>query len=233
MKNTIPSIKKVAELTDKAILFHSLSGKDSMVLLDLIYPYFKDIICVFMFVVPDLSYNEKYKLYIKSKYPKVTKIIDTPHYSLPSWIKHGAYGCKKDLTVHKFSVQQINEYIRASNEGFEWTFYGFKQSDSMNRRLMLRTYEDNIINYKTKKCYPLSEWHNKDVLAYNQLKGLIKPMSYNAGQTSGDDVSNIDYLLWVKENSPSDLDKIFALFPMVKTKLFEYEYQKTIMDSGQ
>lgn len=56
MKKAISIIKQVSELTDRVILFHSASGKDSIALLDLIHPYFKEIVCVYMYVVKDLQH---------------------------------------------------------------------------------------------------------------------------------------------------------------------------------
>lgn len=44
----------MAETTDRAILFHSATGKDSLVMLDLMAPFFKEIVCVYMYIVPNL-----------------------------------------------------------------------------------------------------------------------------------------------------------------------------------
>jgi sulfate adenylyltransferase subunit 2 len=60
MKKAIDIIKTIAERTDRVILFHSASGKDSIALLDLISPYFKEIVCVYMYVVKDLSHINRY-----------------------------------------------------------------------------------------------------------------------------------------------------------------------------
>ena len=64
-------IDEVAKQTDEIILFHSLSGKDSITLLDLCYPKFKRVVCVFMYIVKDLSHIEEYFRYAKMKYPNV------------------------------------------------------------------------------------------------------------------------------------------------------------------
>lgn len=69
MKKAIDIIKTIAERTDRVILFHSASGKDSIALLDLISPYFKEIVCVYMYVVKDLSHINRYINYACNKYP--------------------------------------------------------------------------------------------------------------------------------------------------------------------
>ena len=38
----------MAERTDKCLLFHSATGKDSIVMLDLVAPYFKEVVCVYI-----------------------------------------------------------------------------------------------------------------------------------------------------------------------------------------
>ena len=55
MKEAINVIRKIAAITDKAVLFHSATGKDSIALLHLMHPYFKEILCVFMYTVKDLE----------------------------------------------------------------------------------------------------------------------------------------------------------------------------------
>ena len=67
MKKAIDIIKTIAERTDRVILFHSASGKDSIALLDLISPYFKEIVCVYMYVVKDLSHINRYINYACNK----------------------------------------------------------------------------------------------------------------------------------------------------------------------
>jgi 3'-phosphoadenosine 5'-phosphosulfate sulfotransferase (PAPS reductase)/FAD synthetase len=227
MKNTIQAIKNISALTEKVILFHSISGKDSICVLDLISSYFKEIICVYMYVVPGLDYINRYKSYIYKKYSNVKQIIDTPHYCTVSWMKTGFMGLRKK-DVKKFELHSIVDFVRTSNPGFEWVCFGMKQSDSIQRKWMLRRkeFEFAITNYKTQKFYPLSSWSDKDVMAYIELKNLLRPIKYNNDRSQGDEIYNIDYLLWIRQNSPSDLEKIFSLYPICKVKLFEYDHHE-------
>ena len=64
-------IEDVAKETDSVILLHSMSGKDSIALMDLVYPHFKRVLCVYMYVVPNLSHINRYYAYTKRKYPNV------------------------------------------------------------------------------------------------------------------------------------------------------------------
>ena len=221
MTNPIGIIKSISETSKKAILFHSGNGKDSIALLDLMRPYFEEILCVYMYIVPELEHINKYIKYSESKYD--VKFIQIPHFALHSYIKSGYMGIKKNEKIGLPNLTTITEKIKIKY-GIEWAFYGFKQSDSLNRRLMLRTYEHNAINHVNKKCYPLSEWKNKDVLKYIQSKQLINPIHYGGvSQSSGTSINDINFLLYCKNNYPNDYKQILSYFPLVEINVYKHE----------
>lgn len=217
-------IEQLKQKTSKVVLFHSMSGKDSIALLNLLYPHF-EVTCIFMYVVKDLQHINRYINYINSKYPKA-KIIQIPHFGVYSYIKSGYLGHKQNPKQKQYNLSELTDIVR-ERTGIEWAVFGFKQSDSMNRRLMLRTYENEAINEKNKKAYPLSKYKNKDILHYIQQNNLITPESYGQSQSSGTSISDINYLLFLREKFPEDLKKIFAEYPLAERKLYEYDYENT------
>ena len=224
MKNTVEVIKKVSSKPERAILFHSANGKDSIALLDLMRPYFNEILCVYMYTVPELEHINKYIRYAEQKYN--VKFVQVPHFVLYSYIKCGYMGIKKNEKTKYQNLANITDSIRLKY-GIDWAFFGFKQSDSLNRRLMLRTYEDNAINYETKKCYPLSEWKNKDVLKYIETKQLINPIHYGGtSQSSGAAINDINFLLYIKKHYPNDYKKVISYFPLSELTVYKYEQQQ-------
>lgn len=211
-------INDVSKETDSIILFHSLSGKDSITLLDLLYPHFNRIVCVYMYLIKDLEHINQYYMYAKTKYPRI-EFVQVPHYAYYNYIKHGFMGIKKNPKQREWSLSQIADKIKEKT-GIEWTCYGFKQSDSLNRRLMLRSYTDGkmAINWKTKKFYPLSTYYNKDILAYINQQNLKSPETYGGkGQSAGADITSVEYLSYLKANFPNDLRKIYTIFPATRT----------------
>lgn len=214
-------IRAIAAETDEIILFHSVAGKDSIALLDLCAPHFKRVVCCFMYTIPNLEHMNRHMVWAKATY-RNCEFQQTPHYALYQYIKLGLLGVKQDKTLKKVTLSNVVERVKL-NTGIDWAVVGFKQSDSMNRRLMLRTYEMNAINRTTKMVYPLSEWTNKEVLRYIQQRRLIKPIEYGRGQSQGQNPDDLDFLLWCKQHSPNDLGKIFEVFPLAKVKLDEYE----------
>ena len=216
-------IGDIAKETDSIILFHSLSGKDSITMLDLCYGKFKRIVCVYMYVVPNLTHIQRYYVYAKKKYPKI-EFIQVPHYGYYSMIKTGFMGIKKNDKQRLWTLADITEKLR-EKLGIQWACYGFKQSDSLNRRLMLRSYDGEgklSISWKSKKFYPLSTYKNKDILEYINREHLISPETYGGiGQSCGCDITSLDYQLYLRANFPEDLDKIYKIFPQARIILMQ------------
>lgn len=227
----------VSEATDGIILFHSLTGKDSIAMLDLCYPHFKRIVCVYMYVVKDLEHVMRYYRWAKSKYPGI-EFMQVPHYGVYSYIKTGFMGCRKNEKQRLWTLGDITEKVRKMT-GLEWAAYGFKQSDSLNRRLMLRSYNKvyddgtpslEAINWESKKFYPLSTYKNGDVMEYILHNHLKTPESYGGrGQSVGTDITGYAYLRYLDMNFPSDLQKIYDEYPMTRIVLLDADketYQK-------
>lgn len=224
LSNTLKSIQTLSKKTDRVLLFHSGAGKDSIALLEMLSPYFRETVCVYMYMVPDLNHINKYIKWAEKRY-KNARFIQTPHYAYYNYKKMG-FAETKQIPYAEYNLSKITDKI-IELTGIEWVVYGFKQSDSLNRRLMLRGYENEITNEKTKKIYPLSRWKNKDVLNYIRKQRLIEPLKYgNSGNTrsQGTDFTNISFLLWCRKNEPNDLKKIIAEYPDVERILFEYDY---------
>ena len=217
LKRAREIIDDVSKETDSILLFHSLSGKDSIVLLDLCYKKFKRVIVVFMYLVKDLEHVMRYYNYAKAKYPNI-EFVQVPHYALFNYIKTGYMGIKQNTKQRQWTLADITEKLR-EKIGVEWACYGFKQSDSLNRRLMLRSYTDGkeAINWKTKKFYPLSTYKNKEIMDFILDHRLKNPEVCGTNkQSSGVDIEDIEYQKYLKELFPEDLEKIYKVFPMAR-----------------
>lgn len=210
-------------MTDRVVLFHSASGKDSIALLDLMQPYFREIVCVYMYVVKNLKHINRYLNYSVVKYPNA-RFVQIPHYVVFSYIKYGYMGMEKNPNQKQYGLAQLTDMVRERYD-IGWAFFGFKQTDSMNRRLMLRTYENNSINRLQRKCYPLSEYKNSDVMRYIHTHGLVIPESYDKRQSCGTDITDINYLLYLRNQFPADLQKVLNTYPLVERILYEYDYK--------
>lgn len=219
--NYLQIIQGLAKKTDRVILFHSGTGKDSIMLADLLSKHFEEVVCVFMYLVKGLEYENRYIKWTEKKYPNL-KFIQTPHYALPSFIRNGYLGIQKIEKYPKTSIKQIDARIR-NITGIEYSVYGFKKTDGITRRLMLNDLADGIHNV-TNKCYPLKDLKNSDVLNYIKDNSLIEPFNYGTKKpSSGCDISTPEFQDYLRNNYPNDLNKIYEQFPLAQTILFKYD----------
>lgn len=214
------TIAAVRSNSDGCIVFCSL-GKDSLVTLDLVYSHFERIVCVFMYFVPHLEHIERWVNWCKKRYPKV-EFIQVPHWNL-SYILRGGLYCVPNPKVKLIKLADVVKAMRLKT-GIDYVFIGMKKADGMNRRLMLKGYEEN--NYiNNLRAYPLADWTQKDVLSYMKMHGIPEPVRYSLKASSGTGF-NIECFLWLRENYPQDLQMIYNTFPMSERILWEYDQKK-------
>ncbi len=218
------TINFVRQQTDEVILFNSF-GKDSLVVLDLIAPKFKRVICVFMYFVPNLEHINRFINQVVCRYKNV-EVIQLPHWNLTYVQRGGMYSITKQQSEEQkkqklLKLRDIADKVREYYK-IDYVFLGMKKADGMNRRLMLNTYEPNhYVN--NGMVYPLATWTQKEVLAYMLHHGLPEPIRYGKNASNGVGF-NLDCFLWMEENAPGDLEKIYAAFPESRRILYEYHY---------
>lgn len=216
LERTYSSIDRIREKSDSAMLFCSL-GKDSLVLLDLIYPRFERIVCAFMYFVKNLEHIDRWINWVKAKYPKI-EFVQIPHWNLTYILRGGLY-CVPNPRVKLLKLADVIKSMRLKY-GLEYVFLGMKMADGMNRRLMLKGYEET--QYENKGlCYPLAEWTQKDILSYMKQHNLPEPVRYSLKASSGVGF-NLDCMLWLEQNYPQDLERIYKVFPMAERILWEH-----------
>lgn len=212
-------IDNIAGKTDECLLFCSL-GKDSLVVLDLIYPKFKRIVCVFMYFVQGLEHVDMYIRYVKARYPNI-EFVEAPHWNLTYIFRGGLY-CPPNPKVKLLKLADIVNTLRIKYN-IEYCFLGMKKADGMNRRLMLNGYAQDFYENKG-LVYPLAEWNQKEVLTYMKMHRLPEPVRYGKNASNGVGF-NLDCFLWLRDNYPQDLEKIYEMFPLSRRILYEYDYK--------
>lgn len=214
-------LKNLRQQTSSVILFHSGTGKDSIALCDLTSKYFDQVVCVFMYIVPDLDYENRYINWATEKYKNIT-FYKTPHFCLNSFIKVGYLGIKKNPSIEKMTISKIDQRVKLKF-GLNWSVYGFKKNDGITRRFMLNDCPDGL-HHKSQKAYPLMDLKNSDVLNYISDNNLIQPFNYNSKKpSSGCDISQPEFLDYIRKKYPSDLQKIYTVFPFCEAILFKYD----------
>jgi len=220
-------IDHIREQKDECILFCSL-GKDSLVVLDLIAPKFKRVVCVFMYFVKDLEHINMFARYICKRYPNV-EFEQVPHWTLTYILRGGMY-CVPNPDIKLLKLADVVKTTRIKY-GIDYCFLGMKKADGMNRRLMLNGYAETYYENKG-LVYPLAEWNQKDVLSYMKMHRLPEPVRYGKNASNGVGF-NLDCFLWLRKHFPQDLAKIIQAFPLSERILFEYDNQQATQNELQ
>ena len=214
-------LSEVRKETDSVILFSSLTGKDSILLTHYCAEIFNKVESVYMYLVKDLDHVNKYQRYFERRYGNI-EFHQVPHFTKSWHIRTGFLGIKKDKNQKKYQLRDIDELMREKT-GINWSVYGMKQSDCLNRRVQLRQYKLSAICEQSQKVYPLSEFTNNQVLQLIEKNNLPLPISYNNDRSQSQDINDIDYLIWLYNNYPNDLLKTFEAYPGTRQKVYEWQ----------
>lgn len=224
--SVLASIAEVRRQTASAVVFVSF-GKDSLTLLDLLYPRFDRLVCCFMFFVKDLEHINRYLRYCQMRYPRA-EWVQVPHWNL-SYVRRAGLYCEPEPDVKLRKLGDVIDEVREAT-GLEWVFLGMKKADSLNRRLMLMQYQCSHYT-NNGLAYPLAELSNRDVMAYMRAAKLPAPVVYGKGMSNGIGF-NADSFLWMREHCTGDLEKIYEEFPLSRRILFELDRKKEINEKS-
>lgn len=196
------------------IVFFS-TGKDSVVLLDLCYKYFKHIEAVYLYYVPGLEYKNK----ILKLYEKIynIKVHQYPQYDVSKILKRHLINGKDIKTIKQVDLEH---HLRQEFNA-EYCAYGYKMQDSVYRGGILN--DKNCIdgiNQREKRIYPLSRWSHREIFEYIKRNKLPLSFEYDYGFRDIN-IFTQDSLKFIKEKSPCDYQKIINFYPFL-----EYENAK-------
>lgn len=208
-------IKVQSRITDSVLVGFS-SGKDSIVTMDLCFKYFKRVIPFFMYLCPDLEFQEETLQRYEKRYD--TEIIRVPHMDTSVFLKYGTFR-EPDLYVDLIEINDIYDYLRETT-GITWIAAGERIDDSIVRRAMIK--HSGSVDRKRARFFPLAYWSKKDVMSYIKRKRLYLPkinreLGFSFGSLSGKELSII------KQHYPKDYQKILRLYPFAEAGVKRYE----------
>lgn len=209
------SIKTAAKITDSVLVGLS-TGKDSIVTYDLCCRYFKRVHSFFMYLVPDLEFQELALRWYEKQYGN--KILRVPHFETSEFYRYGSFR-DPDGEVQIVSVREEYNYLRYKT-GTYWIAGGERVSDSIVRRAMIK--HSGSIDEKRGRFYPLAEWVKKDVIQYIDHYHLFlspeqKDLGFSFASLAGSELSVI------KQYYPDDYDRILHYFPEADAGVERFE----------
>lgn len=219
---TMDVIRGIREKTDTAVIFHSIVGKDSAALLDMCYPVFDRVICVFMYFVQGLKHIDRYMQWMRTRYPSI-EIIQIPSIQRLVMLHNGMF-CMPRPDIKTMKIGEVEERVRIIT-GQKYAFSGMKGVDGYMKRMRLKKFSHT--GYVTEKgmVYPLAVWTNKEVMRYNDEHGIIKPYVYEEGNVSQGLGITYRCLSTLREREPEDLAMVLRDFPFSQKLFFDNENQ--------
>lgn len=214
----LDAIKTQAQITDKVLVSFSM-GKDSIVTLDLCMKYFKQVQPFFMYLVPDLKFQEEALAKYERHYG--VDIIRVPHFENADFYRYGSFR-DADYSVPRVKIRAIYEAIRQET-GIQWIAGGEKINDSVVRRAMLK--HSGSIDVERGRFYPVMYWRDADIKRYMQVNNLLYPefnrkLGFSFHSLAGKELSAI------KRIYPDDYARILKFFPEAEAGVLQYEAYK-------
>ena len=208
-------IKTQAKVTDEVIVAFS-GGKESVVVLDLCFRYFKKVHPFFMYICPDLSFQERTIEWYEKKYQ--TEIIRLPHMDVSEFFHWGSFR-PADLTFPVVSINDIYQYVRLQTDTW-WIAAGERIDDSIVRRAMMK--KSGSIDVQRGRFYPVSAWKKREIIDYIKFHNLYlgqdsKKLGFSFKSLWGKE------LAMLKHYFPQDYEKVLHLYPFAAAGVKRYE----------
>ena len=211
-------IKAASRISDECIVAFS-GGKDSVVTLDLCARYFKRTHVYFMYIVPDLSFQEANLRWYEAKYG--IEIERVPHFMISEWLRLGVFR-RPDFTVPNVSITDVYTYERITS-GMWWLAAGERIADSIVRRAMIK--KSGSIDEKRGRIYPVAHFSKADVVRYIKHHNLkLSPESRWLGHSFRS--LEPQEMMLVRQHYPADYEKIRACYPLVDASIKQYELKQ-------
>jgi sulfate adenylyltransferase subunit 2 len=157
----------------------------------------------------------------KVRYSNI-EIDQVPHFTLLYILRYGFF-CVANPHVKLLRLTDIDKTAK-NRHRLDYSFFGMKKSDGINRHVMLDQYGDS---YEHKgKVYPLADWMQKDVLRYIEMHLIPEPIRYSKQSTGGVGLE-LDCFLYLRKHYPDDLQKILKVFPASEKLLIDHDNKQS------
>lgn len=198
-------IKAMSKITKDVIVAFS-GGKESIVVLDMCFRYFDKVTPFFMYICPNLSFQERTIQWYEKKYQ--TEIIRLPHMDVGEFYRYGSFR-RPDPTYPVVSINDIYQYVRLETDTW-WIAAGERIDDSIVRRAMIK--HSGSIDVKRGRFYPVSGWKKREIQDYIRFHNLYlgqdsRKLGFSFKSLWGKE------LLMLKNYFPDDYEKILRLYP--------------------
>lgn len=186
-------------------------GKDSLVVMDLCVRAGRRVEAFMMSFLPGLDHAAYWCDYALRRWGVSVRVYQDP--KTVQLLRCGRFRLDP-AKIPAINTREI-EAIARQETGCEWIGYGYKAVDSIDRRVMLKTWPAGV-NEGWRKFAPLAGWRHADVLAYLSRRRIEIPIASKAGM-SGHGLSPSS-LAWMKTHWPGDYERVLKVFPFAEAQ---------------
>ena len=217
--SALKALGKVREQTDSILV--GVSGKDSMVVLDLCCQVFPRVEAYTMRLL-DIR-MATYDAEVAARRHKV-KLHIVPHWEAMAAVKNAILRWHRDdvTAMPNVKLRDVENGVRQAS-GIEWIATGERMVDSSIRRFRFKKTQGVLED--SKHVAPIYEWLDRDVVGYLRVKRIPLPERWgtkNLAMGSGFGL-NEACILYLKEHYPKDYERVREAFPFCE--IFEKRRQ--------
>lgn len=206
-------------------------GKDSVAATLALRPHFDELVPVYLYYIPGLSFVEEALDYYERNLFGGRHIVRMPHPSLYRWLNNFVFQPPDRIEVIRaanlptFDYADIHQLVRQSEGLPDGTLFasGVRAADSPIRRLSLN--QHGPIRRSRGEFFPVWDW-NKDRLVSEIAKsGLRLPEDYKLFGRSFDGI-DARFLIPLKKHRPADYQRVLEWFPLAELEVFRIEQMR-------
>lgn len=218
--------RRIAEESNGVGVVSLSMGKDSLASALQMAKYFDRLEYVFLYMVPDLEFQNKSLAYYESLLGK--RILRFPHPTIYRQLEANMYQPPHhldaiwDMDLFQATYDDIFSAAKADLGLSEdtWVGVGNRMADSIMRRTSIQRYgADNV---KRRQFFPVFDWSTTKVVETITGAGWKLPVDYRIWGRSFDGV-DYRFLRPLKDNFPDDYERVRAFFPLVDLELLRYD----------
>lgn len=226
-QNSNELCEQISERTNGKVILSFSCGKDSIAAWIQLKRYFKEIIPVYYYLIPGLSFIEKSLRYYEDFFE--TKILRSPNPNLLKMLNSAMYQTEESFEIIKscdipiYTMDEMFNQVRVNNFQDNNVFVGtgVRASDNLTRFTTVKVH--GAVNKNRKQFFPIYDW-NKQRLVDEFLAAKVKlPYDYAIWGASFDGL-HYKFLKGLYDNYPDDFKKVKEFFPLIEAELYRYKF---------
>lgn len=214
--------RMMAKKNDTIMISFSM-GKDSIASWLFAKKYFKKIIPVYFYGIPNLSFIKRQVEYFENYFD--THIIQLPHPTLVDQLNYGLFmGINEIRIINRLNFPDVkyDSFFDLLREkyGEMYVAIGNRACDNVQRYTSFITH--GVVNEKRRTFWPVFDFTDSDVYDIIKESNVKLPIDYKLFGKTFDGLQE-RFLLEVKREFPEDFERIKEIFPFVELELLRYE----------